>query len=78
MPGGGGGSSNFHVNFDGSGGPGGGGFERMFNMGGSMGGQQQGRNRQKAPPAELFPKNSSTGIAPLGKSKFPNASSKFA
>lgn len=75
----GGGSGNFHVNFDGSGGPGsgggGGGFESMF-MGG-MGGGRQRHQQQRAPPQELFPKNSATGIAPLGKAKFPNASSKF-
>ena len=77
----GGGSGNFHVNFDGSGGPGfggGGGFESMFNMGGMGGGMGGGRQRQQqAPSQELYPKNSSTGIAPLGKAKFPNASSKF-
>jgi Thioredoxin domain-containing protein len=63
----------FNMNFDGTGGFGGGGFEQMF--GGGMGG---GRRGGQAPPAqELFPKNAPSGIAPLGKAKFPDKSSKY-
>lgn len=64
----------FNMNFDGTGGfGGGGGFEQMF--GGGMGGGRRGG--QAPPPQELFPKNAPSGIAPLGKAKFPDKSSKY-
>eukprot|EP00557_Chaetoceros_sp_GSL56_P011389 CAMPEP_0176481270 /NCGR_PEP_ID=MMETSP0200_2-20121128/2728_1 /TAXON_ID=947934 /ORGANISM="Chaetoceros sp., Strain GSL56" /LENGTH=534 /DNA_ID=CAMNT_0017877459 /DNA_START=386 /DNA_END=1990 /DNA_ORIENTATION=+ len=75
--------ASFNMNFDGTGGFGGSGFEQMFGgFGGGMGG---GRRRaggagggEHSPPAqELFPKNSPSGIAPLGKAKFPDKSSKY-
>lgn len=67
---------NFNVNFDGSGGGfggGGSGFEQMFSGGG---GRRGGRQQQRQAP-ELFPKNDPSGIAPLGKAKFPDSKSKF-
>jgi len=54
----------------------------MFGNGGSGGRKHgskfgsKGQGRPKPKP-ELFPKNSSSGIAPLGKVKFPDASSKY-
>lgn len=69
----------FNVNFDGSGGGfggGGGGFEQMFSGGGRPGGRG-GRQQQQRPAPELFPKNDPSGIAPLGKSKFPDSKSKY-
>ena len=68
---------------------GGGGFEEMFQGfgGGGFGGQPRGggggssRSRSGGKPqskaSELFPKNDPSGIAPLGKAKFPDAKSKF-
>lgn len=87
----GGGGAHFKVNSDGSGFPGGdggfpgggfGGFESMFGGGGGGGGAQGrrrsgSRRQQSREPVELFPKNSPTGIAPLGKAKFPDKSSSF-
>ena len=86
----GGGGAHFKVNSDGSGFPGGdggfpgggfGGFESMFGGGGgAQGGRRSGgsaRRQQHREPVELFPKNSPTGIAPLGKAKFPDKSSSF-
>jgi len=82
---GGGGNSfgGFNVNFDGSGGGFGGGFEQMFTGGGFGGGQPGGRrgrqqqHHQQREAPELFPKNDPSGIAPLGKAKFPDAKSKY-
>jgi len=75
MFGSGGGSSQFNFNFGGSGGTG---FQNGFGRQGERpsGGQRRaGDSRQEAP--ELFPKNSQSGIAPLGKAKFPDSSSKY-
>ena len=83
---GGGGFGNFNVKFDGpgggfGGGGGGSGFEQMFGGGGFGGGGAGGGRRQQQQPRrngpELFPKNDPSGIAPLGKSKFPDAKSKY-
>ena len=58
---------------------GGGGFESMFSggAGGRRGGGSGQRQQQPRQAEELFPKNSSSGIAPLGKAKFPNKTSKY-
>jgi len=70
---------NFNVNFNGPGG--GGGFEQMFSGGGFGGGHPRGgsgtRRQQQQQAPELFPKNDPSGIAPLGKAKFPDSKSKF-
>ena len=77
---------NFNVNFGGPGGGFGGGgsrgsgFEQMFSGGGSSGrssGGRRGSSRQQQQAPELFPKNDPSGIAPLGKAKFPDSKSKF-
>ena len=79
----GGGAGGFNVNFDGTGGFGGGGFEQMFGGmggmggGGQRGGRQRGRGQGQQQAQELFPKNSPSGIAPLGKAKFPGKTSKY-
>jgi len=57
--------------------PGGGGFGAQGGFpgdGGGFGAQRGGRQQQAE---ELFPKNSPSGIAPLGKAKFPDKSSKY-
>jgi curved DNA-binding protein CbpA len=65
--------------FFGGGGGGGGmnfGNEAFGGMGGRSSGGRYGQQQpQKAP--ELFPKNNEAGIAPLGKAKFPDSTSKF-
>jgi len=91
FPGGGGGGrrtggsshSSHSFNFD-SGGGGGFDFDSMFGgagMGGGGrrpgGGGRSGQQQQQPQAPELFPKNSPSGIAPLGKAKFPEKSSKY-
>lgn len=88
--GGGGGGQQFHFNHGGGGGRGGGAhfdpfnmFEQFFaqdqnhNMGGGgiPGGRQQ--QQQQRAPEDLYPKHdTTTNVVRLGKSKFPNQSSK--
>jgi len=69
------GGGDYNMKFDGSGGfPGSsGGFGRTGSDN-RHGGRQSGGRQQQA--QELFPKNSPSGIAPLGKAKFPDKSSK--
>jgi len=70
---GGGGSSSFQFDAGNM-------FGNMFGNGGgkkfadTFGNENQ---RRPKPKPELFPKNSRSGIAPLGKAKFPDASSKY-
>jgi curved DNA-binding protein CbpA len=85
FPGGGGGFHGGGGGFPGGGFPGGGFgganafnmFEQMFQgaAGGGFGGF--GSPKQKQPPKKLFPKNNEYGVAPLGKAKFPDSSSKY-
>ena len=76
---GGGGGAQFDVPPGGFGGGGGGGFEQIFGGGGG-GGRRRGpghQQQQQQQAQELFPKNSPSGIAPLGKAKFPDKRSKY-
>jgi len=92
FPGGGGGGrsgGSFNSGFDphkmfndfmgGSGGgfPGGGGFGTQGGFPGDGGGFGAPRGGRQQQAEELFPKNSPSGIAPLGKAKFPDKSSKY-
>lgn len=55
-------------------------LEGMFGgMGGGFGGSggRRGPGQQRRPAEELFPKNSPSGIAPLGAAKFPDRKSKY-
>ena len=76
MFGGGGGGGGFEFQFEDDGGMpnfgGGGGFP---GHGDFFGGRSGGHKQRNHP--ELFPKNNDHGIAPLGKAKFPDSTSKF-